>query len=180
MRAKFASCVFLAVFLFLAVFCHAWAAGGKGGGNMKVTSPDFTDQGQLPKKFTADGKEINPALNIENIPDGTQSLVLIMDDPDAPGATFTHWVVYDIPVVSNIEEDSIPGKQGLNTARQKDYVSPRPPSGTHRYVFKVFALDKKLNLPEGASRQMVEKAMEGHILDKAEITSLYKREKSEY
>ncbi len=180
MRVKFASLGLLAVFLFSAVFCCAWAAGEKGGGNMKVTSPAFADKGNLPKKYTVDGKGVNPPLTIENIPDGTQSLALIFDDPDAPSGIFTHWVVYDIPVTANIEEDSVPGKQGLTTARGLDYISPAPPSGTHRYIFKIFALDKKLNLPEGASRQMVEKAMEGHIIDKAEITSLYKREKSGY
>jgi Raf kinase inhibitor-like YbhB/YbcL family protein len=180
MRVKFASCVFLAVFLFLAVFPCSWAAGEKGGGNMKVSSPDFTDKGSLPRKFTIDGKGVNPALDIEDIPEGTQSLVLIMDDPDAPSGTFTHWVVYDIPVVSSIDEDSIPGKQGLTTARGTKYVSPAPPSGTHRYIFKVFALDKKLDLPEGISRQMVEKAMEGHIIEQAQITSLYKRGESGY
>ena len=163
--------------LFMVSLCGSWAAEGKGGGKMKLTSPDFADNGMLPKKFTADGQGINPALNIENIPSGAQSLVLIMDDPDAPTGTFTHWVVYDMPLASAIEEDSIPGKLGKNTAGELDYVSPRPPSGTHRYVFKAFALDKKLGLPEGVSRQAVEQAMQGHILGQAELVSLYKRGK---
>ena len=144
---------------------------------MKLTSPDFSDNGNLPAKFTADGQEINPALDIEGIPQGTQSLVLIMDDPDALRGTFTHWVVYDIPVADKIAEDSVPGKQGLNSIGEFGYVSPMPPSGTHRYIFKIFALDKKLGLPEGAKRPAVEQAIQGHILGQAELTGLYKRSK---
>ncbi|MFA5164177.1 MAG: YbhB/YbcL family Raf kinase inhibitor-like protein [Candidatus Omnitrophota bacterium] len=144
---------------------------------MKLTSPDFADNGVLPAKFTVDGQEINPELDIEGIPDGTKSLVLIMEDPDAPGGTFTHWVVYDIPVETKIREDSIPGNQGLNTAGELDYVSPMPPSGTHRYIFKVYAIDRKLGLPEGAKRRDVEQAMQGHVLGQAELTGRYKRNK---
>jgi hypothetical protein len=144
---------------------------------MKLTSPDFTDNGNLPAKFTADGREINPALNIEGIPQGTQSLVLIMDDPDAPRGTFTHWVVFDIPATGRIEEDSVPGKLGLNSIGEIGYVSPMPPSGTHRYVFKVYALDRKLGLAEGAKRAAIEQAMQGRILGQAELTGKYKRSK---
>ncbi|MFA5335754.1 MAG: YbhB/YbcL family Raf kinase inhibitor-like protein [Candidatus Omnitrophota bacterium] len=142
---------------------------------MKLTSPDFTDRGSLPKKFTVDGSGINPSLYIEGVPAGAQSLVLIMDDPDAVGGNFTHWLVYDIPVVNKIRENSIPGNQGLNTAGELDYVSPMPPSGTHKYTFKVYALDKILGLPEGARRQTVEQAMQGRILEQAEIIGLYER-----
>ncbi|MFA5339399.1 MAG: YbhB/YbcL family Raf kinase inhibitor-like protein [Candidatus Omnitrophota bacterium] len=142
---------------------------------MNLTSPEFSNNGNLPKKFTIDGQGVNPELDIEGIPAGTQSLVLIMDDPDAPSGTFTHWVVYDIPVVSKIEENSIPGTEGLNTLRKNKYVSPAPPSGTHRYIFRVYALDLKLNLPKNASRLTVEKMMTGHVLGKAELVSLYKR-----
>ncbi|HRZ67275.1 MAG TPA: YbhB/YbcL family Raf kinase inhibitor-like protein [Candidatus Omnitrophota bacterium] len=144
---------------------------------MKLTSPEFPDNGNLPAKFTADGQEINPALNINGVPQGAQSLVLIMDDPDAVGGTFTHWVVYDIPVADRIAEDSVPGKQGLNSIGEIGYVSPMPPSGTHRYIFKAYALDRKLGLPEGAKRSAIEQAMQGHILGQAELTGLYKRSK---
>ncbi|MFA6356597.1 MAG: YbhB/YbcL family Raf kinase inhibitor-like protein [Candidatus Omnitrophota bacterium] len=142
---------------------------------MKLTSPDFPDKGNLPNKFTADGQGVNPALEIEGIPGGAQSLVLIMDDPDAVSGNFTHWVVYDIPAAGKIKENSIPGSQGLNSAGELDYVSPMPPSGTHRYIFRIYALDKKLGLPEGAKRREVEQAMQGHILGQAELVSLYKR-----
>jgi len=144
---------------------------------MKLSSPDFSDNGNLPAKFTADGQEINPSLDIEGIPQGTQSLALIMDDPDAPRGTFTHWVVFDIPAVDKIAEDSVPGKQGLNSMGEYGYASPMPPSGTHRYIFRAYALDRELGLPEGAKRSEVEQAMRGHIIGQAELTGRYKRNK---
>jgi len=142
---------------------------------MKITSPDFQDNQLMPSKFTCDGENINPALNIEGIPDGTKSLALIVDDPDAPMGTWVHWVVFDIPVISEIKEDSIPGKQGNNTAGQKKYHGPCPPSGTHRYFFKIYALDTVLNLNEGTTKAQLEQAMQDHIIDKAELFGLYKR-----
>jgi len=143
-------------------------------GNMKLTSPDFENNKMIPRKFTCEGADVNPTLVIEDIPAGTKSLALIVDDPDAPG-TWVHWVVYDIPVVSRIDEDSIPGKQGMNDFRRKDYGGPCPPSGTHRYFFKLYALDKELALGERVDKKALEKAMQGHILDKAELIGLYKR-----
>lgn len=144
---------------------------------MKITSPEFESNGFMPKKFTCDGGEdVNPALVIENIPAGARSLALIVDDPDVPGGMWVHWVVFDIPVTSRIGEDSIPGKQGINDFRRKDYGGPCPPSGAHRYFFKIYALDKELGLREGVDKRTVEKAMEGHILGKAELIGLYKRQ----
>ena len=142
---------------------------------MILTSPAFDNNRSIPKRFTCDGEGINPPLQIGGIPKDAKSLVLIVDDPDAPMGTFVHWVVYDIPVISAIGEGSIPGKQGMNTTRGINWVSPCPPSGTHRYIFKIYALNKELGLKEGAARAAVEKAMESHILDKAELTGLYKR-----
>ncbi len=146
-----------------------------GGGEMKVTSPEFKNNEFIPKKFTCEGDDINPILVIEGIPKEAKSLALIVDDPDAPMGTWVHWVVYDIPVVSKIDEDSIPGKQGSNDSGRKDYGGPCPPSGTHRYFFKIYALDTQLNLGEGISKKALEKAMDGHILDKAELVGLYQR-----
>ncbi|MBU1998184.1 MAG: YbhB/YbcL family Raf kinase inhibitor-like protein, partial [Candidatus Omnitrophica bacterium] len=104
----------------------------------------------------------------------------IMDDPDAPRGTWVHWVIYDIPVIPAcrqagivIAENSIPGKQGTNSFGKINYGGPCPPSGTHRYFFKIYALDKKLNLGEGINKEELEKAMQGHILAKAEIIGLY-------
>lgn len=142
---------------------------------MKLTSPAFGHNQMMPNRFTCDGEDICPALEIRDIPAGARSLALIVDDPDAPMGTWVHWVVYDIPVISAISENSIPGKQGSNNFGMKDYGGPCPPSGTHRYFFKLYALDKKLEEKEGLSKQELEKAMQGHILDKAELIGLYKR-----
>lgn len=142
---------------------------------MDVMSPEFENGKNIPGKFTCDGDDINPTLIIEDIPAGTKSLALIVDDPDAPMGTWVHWVSFNIPVVSRIDEDSIPGKQGINDFGRKGYGGPCPPSGTHRYFFKLYALDNVLDLNEGIKKEALEKAMEGHILDKAELIGIYKK-----
>src|SRR3989338_10190656 len=111
-----------------------------------------------PKKYTGEGEVKTPPLAIGSIPEGTKSLALIVDDPDAPMGTWVHWVVYDIPMVSKIAEHTIPGTQGYNDFRRNDYGGPCPPSGTHRYFFKLYALDKKLGLKEGVKKTELEKA----------------------
>lgn len=142
---------------------------------MRIFSPDFMDSGEIPAKYTCQGRDINPELVIENIPGETKSLALIVDDPDAPGKVWTHWVVFDIPVVSVIKEDSVPGKQGLNDFGDNRYGGPCPPSGTHRYFFTLYALDKEIRLPEGISKRQLEKAMSGHVMEKAVLYGLYGR-----
>jgi Raf kinase inhibitor-like YbhB/YbcL family protein len=142
---------------------------------MKITSPEFTHNGHIPKKFTGQGRDVNPALNIEGVPGGAKSMALIVDDPDAPAGTWVHWVVFDFPVTSRIDEDSVPGKQGLNDFGRRDYGGPNPPSGTHRYFFKLYALDTELDLKEGSSKEELETAMQGHILAQSELIGLYKR-----
>ena len=145
---------------------------------MKLTSPEFANNGFIPQKFTCEGEDINPPLVMESIPAEAKRLALIIDDPDAPVGTFIHWVVYDIPVVSRIEENSIPGKQGINDFRRRNYGGPCPPSGTHRYFFKVYALDERLELAEGINKAGLEKAMEGHLLAKTELIGLYRKKSS--
>lgn len=159
-------------------FCYRESMTQKykeGGQVMKIISPSFKNNEKIPAKFTYDGEDINPSLEIENLPEGTKSLALIVDDPDAPMKTWVHWVVYDISPTSHIKEGSIPGKQGINDSGGKDYHGPCPPSGTHRYYFKVYALDKVLGLNEGISKDDLEKAMQGSILSFAELVGLYKR-----
>ena len=143
---------------------------------MKLTCPDFEQGKLIPKKFSCKGDNINPTLIVEDIPAGTKSLALIVDDPDAPGGTWVHWVVFDIPVVTRIEEDSIPGKQGLNDYSVSDYRGPCPPSGTHRYFFTLYALDTELALGGRVDKEVLEEAMRGHIVDKAELVGKYKRD----
>jgi len=142
---------------------------------MRLSSPEFKHNAFIPVKFTCQGEAVNPELIIEGIPTQAKSLALIMDDPDAPSGDFVHWVVYDIAVTGRIEEDSIPGKQGVNSSGGSDYVGPCPPTGAHRYFFKVYALDKMLDLYDGADKQALEEAMKGHILAQGELVGLYGR-----
>ncbi|MFA6357266.1 MAG: YbhB/YbcL family Raf kinase inhibitor-like protein [Candidatus Omnitrophota bacterium] len=146
----------------------------KEGLAMKISSPVFENNTLMPEKFSCLGEGVNPELTIKDIPEGTASLALIVDDPDALFKTYVHWVLYDIPLITRIEENSTPGTQGVNTSGGVDYVTPCPPSGTHRYFFKVYALDKMVGL-DGLSKQDLENEMQGHILDKAELVGLYKK-----
>ena len=162
--------IIVSVIVFISLFSIT-----QGGENMKITSPEFQNNQLMPGKFTCDGENINPALVIENIPDGTKSLALIMDDPDAPSGDFVHWVLYDIPVTNRIDENSILGKQGLNSLDRLGYVSPCPPTGVHRYFFKIYALDKILNYNEGLSKPELEREISTHLLGKAELIGLYQK-----
>lgn len=144
---------------------------------MKITSPNFEPMGKIPVKFTGDGQDINPNLKISKTPENTKSLVLIMEDPDAPVGIFTHWLVWDIsPNLTEIKENSVPKNaiQGRNDFGKIGYGGPMPPSGSHRYFFKIFALDVKLNLQEGANKEELERAIQGHIIDKVELIGLYR------
>lgn len=143
--------------------------------SMLITSPSFAHNAMIPPKYTCQGEDINPPLEIAGLPPETQSLVLINDDPDAPGATWDHWIVYNIDPTEAIAENSVPGLQGKNSWGRNAYGGPCPPSGTHRYFFKLYALDTRLNLKEGAGKKQVETAMQGHILEQAELIGLYKK-----
>ena len=142
---------------------------------LTVTSPAFRHNGFIPVKYTCDGDDVNPPLNVTGIPDGAKSLVLIVDDPDAPMGTWDHWIVWNINPVEVIQENSVPGTEGLNDSRTRSYTGPCPPSGTHRYFFKVYALDEKLDLKTNSRKKDVENAIKGHVLAKGEIVGLYKR-----
>lgn len=142
---------------------------------MKITSPEFEANGFIPRKFTCQGEDVNPTLLIEGVPQNAKTLALIMDDPDAPMGTWVHWVLFDIPVVAKIEENSIPGSEGWNTFGKLHYGGPCPPSGTHRYYFKVYALDTQLDLRGKVDKKVLETVIQGHILDKAELVGLYKK-----
>ncbi len=144
---------------------------------MELKSPAFKDGQSIPVKYTCQGADINPELIIEDIPQNTKSLGLIVDDPDAPLGTWVHWVVFDIPVVTKIKENSVPGRQGINSAQGKNYHGPCPPSGVHRYFFKLYALDTVLNLKEGISKGQFEKSAQGHILAQAQLVGLYQKNK---
>ncbi|MDD4938958.1 MAG: YbhB/YbcL family Raf kinase inhibitor-like protein [Candidatus Omnitrophica bacterium] len=142
---------------------------------MRIISSAFPINGIIPEKYTCEGQDINPPLSIEHIPGNAKSLALIVDDPDAPMGTWVHWVAYNIPITSRIEENSVPGEQGRNSFGRQNYGGPCPPSGTHRYFFKIYALDSSLNLKPGATKNDLEDAMKGHILDRSELMGLYKK-----
>ena len=140
-----------------------------------IASSVFENKGLIPAKYTCDGDDINPPLQIEGIPENAESLVLIVDDPDAPMGTWDHWIVWNIPPTEKIEENSVPGVEGLNDFRRRSYGGPCPPSGTHRYFFKVCALDTELNLKPNSRKKDVEIAMRGRVLAQGEILGLYRR-----
>jgi Raf kinase inhibitor-like YbhB/YbcL family protein len=140
---------------------------------INVFSSAFEANSTIPRKYTCDGENINPPLEFKNIPDEAESLVLIMDDPDSPMSPFTHWIVWNIEPVAKIEEDSIPGIEGINNFRKIGYGGPCPSSGTHRYYFRVYALDRKLELKAGAGRKELESEMVGHILAEGELMGKY-------
>jgi len=147
---------------------------------MKLNSTAFSNNAALPAKYSCDGQRINPPLEISDVPANTQTLALIFDDPDAPAGTFVHWVIWNIdPKIAEIAENSTPvgAKQGTNSAGKTGYFPPCPPSGTHRYIFKLYALDTVLNLTPNAGKDNLEQAMQGHILDAAELIGLYSRQK---
>lgn len=145
---------------------------------LSITSPAFSHNGIIPEKFTCDGIDVSPPLSISNVPEKTKSLALIVDDPDAPMGTWVHWVVWNIsPGTGEIPENTVPpgALQGTNDFGKQRYGGPCPPSGTHRYFFKLFALNAPLTLTAGATKAKVEEAMSGHLLEKTELVGLYQR-----
>jgi Raf kinase inhibitor-like YbhB/YbcL family protein len=144
--------------------------------SISVTTSAFQAGGDIPAKFTCNGANANPELKINGVPNEAKSLVLIVDDPDAPRGLFTHWIVWNIdPKTTDIGENSTPagGVQGTNDFGKRNYGGPCPPSGTHRYFFKIFALDTKLDLKPSARRAELDTAMRGHTLAQGELMGQY-------
>jgi Raf kinase inhibitor-like YbhB/YbcL family protein len=183
--SKLRACLVLALApLALAQGHTAGLSKGAAAMSPKLSSTAFEAGAAIPRKFTCDGPDVSPALAWSELPAGTQSLALIMDDPDAPVGTWVHWVLYDLPASTRglpenrpkQEELSSGARQGRNDFRRIGYGGPCPPPGpAHRYFFKLYALDAKLNLKPGATKPEVEKAMQGHILAQGELMGRYKR-----
>lgn len=132
----------------------------------------------IPGKFTCDGENINPQILIGGVPENAKSLALIIDDPDSPSGNFTHWLVWNInPQTAEIKENSVPENaiQGKSDSGKSQYVGPCPGSGIHRYIFRIFALDATINLPQGASRKELEGTIKNHIIDVGELMGRYQR-----
>ena len=166
------------VMVFMLVAAVSMGKESKKMKELTITSPAFVEGGTIPIRYTCDGKDINPPLAFGVSPTGARSLALIVDDPDAPVGTWVHWVVWDIPHdVREITEGSVPAgaKQGLNDWKRNSYGGPCPPSGTHRYFFKIYALDKTLDIPPSAGKAALERAMHGHILAQGQLMGTYRR-----
>jgi len=142
---------------------------------LEITSTAFEDGGEIPSKYTCDGQDINPPLSVKNIPAGTKTLAIIVEDPDAPRGTFDHWVAWNIPPESTIQEESTIGISGKNGGGKMGYYGPCPPSGSHRYFFHVFALDTALDLKEGSGKKTLQDAMKDHILASGTLMGRYQR-----
>lgn len=148
---------------------------------LKLKSPAFEHGKSIPRKHTCDGENISPELSWSDAPDGTKSFVLICDDPDAPGGTWVHWVIFNIPATvktlkENINITSVPGaKEGKNSFNKLKFGGPCPPQGEHRYMFKLYALDTMITVQEGATKEQVTAAMKGHILAETVLMGVYER-----
>lgn len=145
---------------------------------MRLVSTAFAHEQPIPDKYTCNGAGVNPPLQFLEVPEQAKSLVLIVDDPDAPAGTWVHWVIVNMePQTLGIEEDNKPstGTEGMTSFGTAHYGGPCPPSGTHRYFFKLYALDTRLELAENADKKQIESAMQGHILDQAELIGLYSK-----
>ena len=142
---------------------------------LKVSSPAFGDNEFIPQKYTCDGENVSPPLNIEHIPGETKCFAIVMEDPDAPIGIWVHWVVWNIPVTHHIKENKVAGKEGITDFQTHGYSGPCPPSGTHHYCFKIYALNQLLDLPVDTSKHLVEKTMSEYIIGYGELVGLYKR-----
>lgn len=166
----------------LLVCLNLYSAGG-GTMNIVVKSTAFEEGGMIPKKYTCDGADVSPPLAWDQVPEGTKSIALISDDPDAPMGTWVHWVLYDLPAGERELPEGVPAqevlpngaKQGTNDFRRIGYGGPCPPGGIHRYYFKVYALDTVLGLEPGVTKAKLLKAMEGHVKAEGHLMGKYTR-----
>ena len=142
---------------------------------LNVSSPSFSNYDEIPDLYTCDGKNISPCIEINNIPSGTKSLAIIVEDIDAPIAPWSHWVMWDIPVKKAIKQSDTSGMQGINDFGKHEYCGPCPISGTHEYHYTVYALDCHLFLHSSSTKYHLEKAMSGHIIAQGTIIGFYKK-----
>lgn len=177
MKRKESVLRFLAICLVAAEPNPAGLAAGQG--NLKISSTDWPAGGEIPAKYTCDGKGSSPSLRIDGAPSEAKALVLIVDDPDAPAGLFTHWMVWNMdPKMKLIGENGVPaGVVGRNDFGENGYGAPCPPSGSHRYYFRIFALNRQLDLSAGSGRRQLDNAMKGHVLSQTELMGHYARHK---
>lgn len=155
----------------------------RAAGMIVVRSTSFEEGQSVPRKHTCDGEDVSPPLTWSGVPEGTKSLAVVCDDPDAPAGTWVHWVIYNLPSDAGGLGENVPpretlpdgARQGKNDFRKIGYNGPCPPGGTHRYFFKVYALDRLLDLPAGATKAQLVRAMEGHVLAQGSLMGTYSR-----
>ena len=145
--------------------------------DLRVRSVAFSHGGHIPPKYTCEGENVNPPLEVSDLPENTKSLALIVEDPDAPRGVYDHWVGWNIPPNEAIAENSRPGIIGKNSFGNEGYGGPCPPSGSHRYFFKVFALDSNLDIQAGSDKKVLEQAMKDHVLASGELMAHYQKRK---
>ena len=148
---------------------------------MNLSSPDFSEGGNIPERFTCEGKDMSPTLKIDGVPSEAKSLVVIVDDHDAPAGNFTHWLMWNVaPDLTEIVANRLPSQvvQGVNDFGKSKYSGPCPPSGIHRYYFKLYALDTKLTLPPTSKRKVVDSAIKGHVIAEATLMGKYAKKGS--
>lgn len=143
-----------------------------------VSSSVFGHEDNIPSRYTCEGENINPPLTIGEIPEGTRTLALIMEDPDAPKGTYDHWLAWNIPPETTIRENTNPGISGTNSAGKTGYLGPCPPSGSHRYYFHVYALDAALDIQAGETKETLRTAMEPHLLASGTLMGRYQKQHS--
>ncbi len=171
-----APCILILVSLMLIAGCSQQEVVNMGG--MNISSPSFADGGRISDKYTCKGANVSPRIDIVGIPDNAKSLAIIVDDPDAPMKVWSHWVAWNIPLVSTISEAELPlgSVEGVNDGGIRQYSGPCPPPGSvHRYFFKVYALDVTLDIGEDSDKADLEKAMKGHVLAQATLVGTYSR-----
>lgn len=180
MRSIFLSDIYTAILLVTCMVGQVFGVTHTGGRDMKLTSTAFIDNGILPSKYTCDGENISPPIRWQDVPTGTKSFALIYDDPDAPGGTWTHWVLYNIPATTYSLSENVSvlpegTKVGINSWPEAKYGAPCPPRGEHRYIFHLYALDIELKLDGDVTSERLRHAIEGHILASATLTGRYTR-----
>lgn len=142
---------------------------------LQISSPAFKHEGYIPKEYTCDGSGIRPELTIKGLPTDTKSVVVIAEDPDAPGGIFTHWLAWNIPPAETIQSNSVPGQEGKNSKGTLGYVPPCPPSSVHRYFFRVYALDRLLDMKRIYAKAQLELAVNEHSIAQGELIGRYQK-----
>jgi hypothetical protein len=170
--------IYIGLFVSVFIFSYAISQSGTEKDEFRISGSVFKNGGEIPKKYTCDGENVNPPLQFENVPAKAKSLALVFDDMDAPRGSYVHWILWNIhPNTKEIKENSVPegAVEGMNDFKRHHYGGPCPPRRAHKYVFKIYALDSPLHLNPNSTKTDLEKTMEGHVLAQTQLMGVYKR-----